>query len=192
MKDEFVIYKDLPRAPTLGSLGFLIKKGAADLREQFEDHWQTSCLSYAAAAAIYVRVAELLEEKKIDEDDEITTLARRLILCTSNAPARSLQIYRYIAEKQAVKSTPKPGTAREEIISGEEAKSLNAKIDTAKKLEKNSKPANRRGRRGGRGFGTYFGPNSYFSAFPGLNYSYRGRRGRRGRRGGRRGARNSQ
>lgn len=193
LKDELVLFRDLPKPPTLGSLGFLIKKGASDIREIFEDNWTASCLTYAAAAAIYSRIAKLLEEEKIEEGDEILTLARRLILCASNSPARSLQIYKYIAEKQALRSTPKPGTSREEIISGEEAKAINSKLDSAKKLAQASKSRGRgRGRGPGRtrGFSTYF-QQSYYP-FPGFYQPYQRGRGQgrgRGRRGGRRGGR---
>ena len=183
-KEDLPLFKDLPKAPTLGSLSFLVKQGSSDIRELFEDNWTTSCLTYAAAVEVYSRIAELQKEELFDEDDPLFAAVRRLILCAANSPARSLQFYRYLAEKRALRATPRPGTQRQEIISQEEAKSLNAKIDTAKKLSRST--GSQRGQRGrrGRGFGTYFGPRNPF-----FHYGYQGgyRGGRRGGPRGRRG-----
>ena len=136
VREKLQLYKDLPKPPTLGSLGFLVKKGSGDIKEIFEDSWTNNCLTYAAACDVYVHLTQLLETEAIPEDHEIFKAARRLILVASNAPARNLQTYKYIARKQVLKSTPKPGNSRDQVLSESEAKEINTELDTLNKLQR--------------------------------------------------------
>ena len=80
LKEELPLSQDLPRAPSLGSLAFLIKKGSQDRREQFEDHWASSTLTYAAAAEVYAELTRLLNAGTIPDDDPVFQAGRRLLL----------------------------------------------------------------------------------------------------------------
>ena len=180
LKEELKLATALPGPPSLGELQFLIKHGASDIKELFEDTWNSATLAYAAAAQVCVDLSRLLEAGDIPEDDDIFTNVRRLLLTTSNVPARSLLTYKYIARKQANKQAVKPGSERDRVLTTQEAKDLNTTLETAAKLKKKTNPFTRAPQRR---------CQSRWSRFPGTNYT-RGRRGRgRGRRGGRRGSR---
>ena len=88
IKEALPLFPDLPKAPSLGALSFLLKQGSKDIREQFEDHWTTSCLTYAAACQVHVLLSEAVEQKVLPEDQaDLFAALRRLICCASNGPA---------------------------------------------------------------------------------------------------------
>ena len=179
LKEELKLFDDLPKAPTLAGANFLIRKGGPELRELFEDNWSACTLAYAAAAELYTVIAETgtQEDSKIDQGHPIFKSARKNLLATANTLKRSLQVYKYLAQKTVIKGKQKPGSERESVSSAEEIKTINAEIDTLNKLNKKTKP--QRGR--GRGFFAHFGARGRGrqpTYYPG---NYRGRGGRRGR-----------
>ena len=187
LREELTLCKDLPKPPSLGNLSFLLGKRNNDLRELFEDNWTAACLNCAAAAEVHVELARSTEPDEegktaLDPSELVFKAIRRLILTAANVPARSLEIYKYIATKSTLKATTKPGSRRDEVISTEEAKTLNAKLDTATKLSKKLyTPRFHRPRQ-----------NRYTFQWQGIpgSYQHTGRRGGRHRgRGGRRGRR---
>ena len=177
LTQELKIHASLPRAPTLGEYSFLLSKKGSEIKELFEDVWATASLNYSAACEVYVQLVKATKDGKLEETDPIFEVARRSLLCASNVPARALQVYKYLAKRQAVKTVQKPGNNRSLILSEEEAKSFNTSIDTAAKLQKRTHPKPIRGS---------FNSSTYwnFSYYPGVYRGRRGRgRGRRGRRG---------
>jgi hypothetical protein len=179
LRENLTLYKSLPKPPSLGSLNFLITKGATDIKEQFEDHWTAASVSYAAACEVYVQIARLVEDAKIAPDHELVAATRRLLLTVQNTPARALQTYKHLARRQALKGAAKPSQTRDQVLTADEAKALHTEIDTARKLKQKTSTKPRR--RYGQGFYTSFkpSPSTYPSNRGGGN---RGRgRGRRGR-----------
>ena len=188
-KEELPLLQDLPKAPALGSFNFLLPKQASGLKDLYEDNWNSSLLTYAAVSDLYLRILQLVEEKKITSDSEVVQSATRALLCASNQPARNLQQYRYQATRRVNKHALKPGTERDTVINEEDAKSLQTAVDTASKLEKLTRKSSRP-----KAFGSriqYYGREHRYSDYTQYNRgNYRGRRGGRGRgRGGRTGGR---
>ena len=189
-KDELPLLADLPKAPTLGSLGFLLPKNATGIKEIFEDNWNSSLLSYAANADLFLQLAQRIEDGKEDANSDLVKAATRALLCAANQPARNLEQYKYQAQRRVDKHAQKPGSTRDTVITEDEAKALHTTLETASKIERLSRRGsgikgisaifNNRGRgnRYGSGGGRY--RPQWFS-----RGSFRGRRGRGGRTGGR-------
>ena len=137
LKDRNPLAATLPKPPTLGAAAFLLnRKTAGDLREQFEDGWTASSLTYACAANVFRLIAQRVQEGAIADNDELIAASRDLVLAASNTPARQLEVYKYIATKAALKATPKPGNSRDAVLNSEELKNIQTSLDTTHKIQR--------------------------------------------------------
>ena len=140
LKEKLSLFPFLPKAPALAEFAFLLqKKGGPLLKEQFEDQWQAATLNYAAAAEVFTALAELAEDQKADIATALQAASTNL-LTASNVFARALSTYKSIAIRQANRSAQRPGQERETILSTEDAKAIQASLDTEAKLQKTVNP----------------------------------------------------
>ena len=69
LKESLPLTAVLPRPPTLGEYQFLIKNGGNNLKELFEDNWNTATLNYSAAVEAFTTLSDHLESSDVKEED---------------------------------------------------------------------------------------------------------------------------
>ena len=160
------LYPHLPKPPSLAEFTFLLqKKGGSLLRESFEDNWTAGTLAYAAAAEVFVQLCKLVNAEAVSVQSPLFHAAKTSLLCASNVLARSIVQYRHQAERQANRHAARPGQERSRLLSIEDAKTIQASLDTQSKLLRTTQPKphdrrqpfqTRRGRGRGRGRNNYW------------------------------------
>lgn len=156
LREQLTVHPFLPKAPSLAEYQFLLaKKGGSLLKEQFEDSWSANTLTIAAVSQIAIELEKLTTSGVVSTDNPIVRATSNAILVSHNQQARAVSTYKYLAKRQANKDTAKPGSERGKILTEQEAKALQAELDTKAKLERTVTPkpfSNRfrgRGRRRG-------------------------------------------
>lgn len=178
LKEQLPLTAALPKPPVLGEYQFLLSAGGHNLKDLFEDNWNTASLAYAASAEAFTSLSEYLEGEDIDKESnpvqELIRAVRIALLTSQHTLARTRDFYRYLAKRTANKTVAKPGQNRTSVIQEADAKQISTAIETKTKLQRLTQPKTR-GRERGRGRqNRYWRPRNQRWGFSG-----RGRRGGR-------------